>query len=192
MHARSARSVSALVLLLVSAAIAGCSSGATPPQSQAGPSTEATASSQPLVKKVGEVAAISTTDKQPLLSFAVDEITLDKKCETSYARRPEHGHFVMVSIRAETGAAFPADSRLIINPYDFSIVGTDGVTENGLATSAALSCLPQSQLLPNTPYGPSKSYSGIIVLDTENPKGTLLYRPTFGGTGWAWRYPAGP
>jgi hypothetical protein len=181
-----------VVLLLVSAFIVGCSSGSTPSQSEAGPSTGTTAPGEPLIKKVGETAAIGTADKQPLLSFVVDAITLDKKCATSNARPAQHGHFVMVSIRAETTAGFPEDSRMIINPYDFSIVGTDKITENGLATAAALSCLPQSQLMPNTPYGPSKTFSGMIVLDTENPTGTILYRPTFGGSGWAWRYPVAP
>lgn len=187
MRARSAGFVAAVVLLLVSAVIAGCSSGTTS-QSQA-TSTGATAPGEPLVKKLGERAAIATADKQPLISFVVEDITLDKKCETSYARKAQHGHFVMVSIRAQTTAAFPQNTRLIINPYDFSIIGTDQITENGLATSAALSCMPPSQLMPNTPYEPSKTYTGIIVLDTENPSGTLLYRPTFGASGWAWRYP---
>ena len=66
------------------------------------------------------------------------------------------------------------------------IVGPDGVTEDGTATTASWGCFEMSQLLP--PFvGPAEQGAGKVVLDTAHTSGTLVYRP-LGAAGWEWEF----
>jgi hypothetical protein len=141
-----------------------------------------------VVKQLGEVAGFGPTQDDIVVTFAIDKITVDAKCTAQYSQKPEHAHFVTLDVRAETKPTMPNDRGYSINPFEFSTIGADGITEQSLTTGAAFTCLDTSEQFPAN-LSPGSKYRGSIVLDTKNPSGVLVYRPGFMlGGGWEWNY----
>jgi hypothetical protein len=157
---------------------------ASPPATPAGNTSER----GNIIKKQGETAGFGPGQDDIEVTFVVDKITVDAKCTSQFAQKPEHGHFVKVDLRAETKPTMPTDRGYSIGAYDFSTVGGDGVTEQSLGTGPAFGCIdPSEQFPPN--ITPGSKYRGSIVLDTKNPAGVLVYRPGFMASGgWEWHY----
>jgi hypothetical protein len=145
-----------------------------------------------VVKQVGETAAFGPTQDQLVVKFVVDKITVGAKCTADYAQPAERGTFVKVDMRAETDPTMPANGLYMINGWDFSTVGADGVTESDLVTGAGSSCIDPNEALSNQPFSPGSKYRGSIVLDTKNTSGVLVLKPAFMATtgGWEWQYGA--
>jgi hypothetical protein len=149
-----------------------------------------------IMKKVGEVAALCADDSctQFAVTFTLDRIEVNPKCTGKYARqsgsKPERGHFVALTFTVKTTEKFAADQALFtINPYDFSVVGPDGLTETMSPGSSTYECLPNSELLPTAEYAPASQYVGKVLLDTKHPKGILMFRPpATGAGGWEWEF----
>ena len=97
-------------------------------------------------KQLGEEGGI--TDEATggaVLTFAVDAIAIDQPCTSEYPEPAENGHFVVIDLRMATAPEL-ADSSLggwfSVSPYDFRVIGPDGLTVDELGTSAAYSSLP--------------------------------------------------
>lgn len=143
-----------------------------------------------VTKQLGDVAAFGPTQDQLVVKFAIDKITVDPKCTSQFASKPQNGHFIRLDVRAETDPAMPNNGLYTINPFEFSTVGADGITESTLMTGAAITCVDTSELLPSGSFSPGSKYRGALILDTKNPSGLLVFRPGFMGTtgGWEWTY----
>jgi hypothetical protein len=204
-----------VVTVITVSALAGCgnnsprqdvnaahSSGlAAPPSSSA--TTPPSTANQPkqsprgnITKKVGEAAALCTDDTcaEFAVTFTADKIEVDPKCTNKYAKqlgaKPEKGHFVALSFTLKTTTKFTGDRALFtINPFDFSIVGPDGVTETASSSSSAYNCLPDSELLPASNYAASSQYVGKIIIDTKHSHGIVMLRPPIMSEGgWEWEF----
>lgn len=141
------------------------------------------------IKQLGEIAGYGPTDQDIVVTFAIDQITVDAKCTSQFAQKPENGRFIKVDLRAETKPTMPTDRGYSINPFDFTTIGADGITEQSLTTGPAFTCIDPSAQFPAA-ISPGSKYRGSIILDTKNTSGVLVYRPGFdlGGSGWEWKY----
>jgi predicted small lipoprotein YifL len=191
--------------LALSAVLAGCGTPTPAPQLNVPPASTA---EQPapapaaggqqsergnLVKQLGESAAFGPTASgqvDPVVTFAVDKITVGAKCTSAYPQPAEHGNLVRIDLRAETAKTLPTDGFYMLTGWDFSTVGADGITETQLVTGAAASCLDESDMFHNQQFAPGSKYRGSIVIDTKNPAGALILKPSFmfGTGGWEWTY----
>ena len=141
-----------------------------------------------LVKAPGETAGWGVTNDDLSVKFVVDKITVDPKCTSQFASKSENGHLVQLDIRVETTATMPTNAGYSMNPYSWSAIGPDGVTESSLTTAATFSCLDSKAQLP-VDFSPASKYRGSIMLDTSSTTGTLIFRPAFvNAGGWEWAY----
>jgi hypothetical protein len=174
---------------------------ATPPPSSTTtpPSTAAQPKKSPrgnMIKKLGEAAGLCTDDSctNVAVTFTLDKIELDPKCTGKSAKvldaKPEHGHFVALSFTVKTTEKFTGDSASFsINPYDFSVVGPDGITETTSYGSGTYGCLPDSEMLSTSNYAPSSQYVGKVLIDTKHSRGTIMLRSAImGDGGWEWEF----
>jgi hypothetical protein len=109
---------------------------------------------------------------------------VDVPCTQRFASPSEHGHFVRVDLDVETPAG-PQDDLFSLSPFNWSIVGTDGITETSLSSGPAYSCLPPNEQLPQVLNAGSR-YRGAVVLDSANAAGTLAFRTALADQGWEW------
>lgn len=198
--------IRATVVALSLAALAACSAPApAAPQLNVPLASEAAAAPAPsaptgeqsergnLIKKLGEPAAFGPTASgqvDPVVTFAVDKITVGAKCTSAYPQPAEHGNLVRVDLRAETAKTLPPDGFYMISGWDFSTVGADGITETQLVTGPAAMCLDESDMFHGQQFAPASKYRGSIVIDTKNSSGVLVLKPSFMMTtgGWEWEY----
>ncbi|WP_258905276.1 hypothetical protein [Actinokineospora sp. UTMC 2448] len=197
--ARSLAVVSFAALALVSA---GCAEGGSPvPAAGSGshldlPEATTTTTTTPTTtkpatsergnvpKKLGEEAGVTNEDGATMLTFTLDSIDKSGRCTGEFAEKPENGHFLILHLRVTTAAEFDEMVAAgMFNPYDFAVVGPDGVTETNLSTVATYSCLNESAPLA---LAPGSKYRFSIVLDSRSTKGVLTYRPGFMASGWEW------
>ncbi|GAA3434470.1 hypothetical protein [Kutzneria kofuensis] len=141
-------------------------------------------------KAIGQVAAIGDDATNPDLSFTVDAIAVDDKCTSEFARKPQNGHFVVLSMTVKTSVTMDKTLFLIVAPTDFAVVGPDGVTETNLTSTAAFGCLSDREQFPSQPLGAGSVYVGKVVLDSRNTHGILEYRPPMlvDNSGWEWSF----
>jgi hypothetical protein len=146
-----------------------------------------------VVKQLGEEAGAVSVDRPGLtwedmeIIFAIDAIEVGATCTQEFADPPENGHFLALDVRVSTREHL--DESLgwsFLNPYDFSVVGDDGVTETALATFATYGCIAESEELPSE-FAPASKYTGTIILDSKHDTGVLVYR-TGRGAGWEWEF----
>ncbi|MFC4950107.1 hypothetical protein [Pseudonocardia sp. GCM10023141] len=143
-----------------------------------------------LVKKVGETADWGIGNNNISVKFVVDKITVDPKCTSQFAGKPQNGHLVQMDVRVETTPDMPTNTGYSINPYSFSAIGPDGVTEPSVVSGVSFSCLAPNTHLP-AQFAPASKYRGSLVLDVSSPTGTLIFSPSFSGAGgWEWAFPA--
>ena len=158
-------------------------------------STPATSERGNVVKQIGETAwvSMSATDLTPWVEFQVTGIEVGGECTSDYATPPTNGQFLFVSMSMSTATEWPpemAGVELDFNPFDWSTVGADGLTENDLTGNGSIyGCLEEGSL-ENVTVGPGENVVGTVVLDSANPSGVLVYQPFWGGTpgGWEWTY----
>lgn len=143
-----------------------------------------------LIKDVG-VAASSSIDGEEIVSFVVSSIEVDPVCSGALAEPAQNGHFVVMSLEAQTTAALAKD----VNPqFSFSsgnwkVIAENGTTQNQFASSqASFSCLDDAERFPIS-MGPAEKATGKIVLDVVSPSGTLVLH-SGSGAGWEWSYAA--
>ncbi|WP_125726651.1 hypothetical protein [Kibdelosporangium aridum] len=191
-------------------AVVGCGNNSANPQSAdltavhssglAAPPTSPTTTAPPksspatsvrgnIKKKVGDVAALCADNgcAEFTVTFTLDKLEVDPKCTDKYSRgvKAENGHFVVLSFTVKTTDKFTGDNVYsMLNPYDFSIVGPDGIT---VQNTSSTGCVAVSELLPSN-FSPSSQYVGKVVLDTKHAKGVIVYRPGMIDGGWEWEY----
>ncbi|MCE7002877.1 hypothetical protein LWC34_08535 [Kibdelosporangium philippinense] len=166
---------------------------ATPPSS----TTTAPTKSSPVTsargnikKTVGEVAALCTDTNCTDLSvtFTLDKIEVNPKCTDKYSAdaKPENGHFVVLSFTMKTTDKFSGHAQYFsLNPFEFSIVGPDGITIQNTSSSQ---CMAMSEMLPLGNYSPSSQYIGKVVLDTKHAHGVVVFKQGWMDGGWEWEY----
>jgi hypothetical protein len=145
-----------------------------------------------LDKRLGENAGIgdpkdpNNPNAQWSLTFTVDSITVDPKCDSGFTQPAQNGHYIAIGIRAATGTNYTNDMYVTFNAADFQVIGPDGVTRSDVQGSA-YSCLKDSETFTSNPLGPGQKYSGVVVIDSPVTSGSLIYAP--GGTdGWEWKF----
>jgi hypothetical protein len=211
MRTRAVRAAAVLTLV----ALVGCGDGNTEPRAE--PSNPATAdvdavptpTTEPeptptetpigetsqrgnLIKDVGETAYMYHLDTgENWFEFQITDIEVGGTCTSESAVPAENGQFLILSIKASTGTNWPEELQgvtLDFNPFDFSAIGPDGVTEANLATDAVFGCVAEGDLLPDA-FGPGENVVGKVALDTKSESGTLVYKPWYGGGGgWEWPF----
>lgn len=140
-----------------------------------------------LIKEIGEEAALTSYDYIDLVVFTIDAIELDPPCTSGYPEASANGHFIAVTITAQT---FPELSDAEIDTVSFSewaweAYSTDGVRLND-PVGTAYSCLAEGELMPFE-IGPGQKVTGKIVLDVSDVHGAIAFVP-YAGLGWEWRY----
>lgn len=138
-----------------------------------------------VVKAVGEPAGLTGPDGVPAFELTVTGIAVAGSCPgRGVSVPPENGHFVVVDVLA--AVAEGRGGFMPLGAETFGVVGPDGVTEAGTATTASWGCFEMSQLLP--PFvGPGERGAGKVVLDTAHTSGTLVYRPLVADW-WEWEF----
>ncbi|WP_280265325.1 hypothetical protein [Nocardia wallacei] len=156
-------------------------------QTPAAPGVPAKSQRNNVVKRVGESSGIGRAGEQPVVSWTVTSVTVDPTCTKSIAELPENGHFVVVTMEAETSPAFeyaalPGGFHPMNN---WAIVDADGVSQPHPSTTAATHCLD----LDFPPQlAPGSRYSFHLVFDSRTPTGVLTFVPTLGAGGWEWSF----
>ncbi|GAA1405387.1 hypothetical protein AUR04nite_33200 [Glutamicibacter uratoxydans] len=144
-----------------------------------------------LIKQVGDLAGISNENGEPILEFTINRMTIDPKCTGRWKEKAENGHLVLLEVSAKTYKSVDDvnSNGWDLNPYGFKIIKKDGTTSNAPAGSnASFSCFNENKYLPT--MGDAEKASGYVVLDVEDPSGTLVYEEGYTGVGWEWEYPA--
>lgn len=143
-----------------------------------------------LVKDLGDWAGM-TENGGTLLDFRINSITADPTCTGDPAAESENGHFIVLDVEVETFDGVREatyESGFTMLPMEFKTIGTDGRTSNAdPGTLGAFACFPDPQLLPGE-LGDNEVAEGKIVLDVEDPSGTLVYENMFIDTGGAWEW----
>jgi hypothetical protein len=134
-----------------------------------------------LLKQLGKVALYGPDDD--LLTnwrvrMIVDKIAVDQACD-QYISKPERGHRLVISVRAETSPKFDKGSDMVPQYYAFSTIDPDGISE---ASPSSMSPCHEASALP-IEFRPSAKYRGEVTVETGNPKGRLVLANTF-----AWDY----
>ncbi|WP_156754544.1 hypothetical protein [Actinokineospora pegani] len=143
-----------------------------------------------LPKQWGEQAGIRNDALGLMVSFSFDKIVVDPKCTGRAATKPANGHFIAITVTAETGPNYDGATLHDLNSADFKVIDPSGDLDTSpLQTAAANRCLPGSRYLPDL-VKQGQVYRGEIVLDTRFPKGSVVFRP---GTlqdnaGWSWAF----
>ncbi|MGJ9402422.1 hypothetical protein [Arthrobacter sp. KK5.5] len=188
------------------ASSAGPTTAASAPESSAAPSgaieTEEAEASETvsgdlsergnMVKKIGDSAGLTGPDGETLVEFTVHSIEVDPKCTGQFAEKSENGHLLAldVSVATKAGMEEAHFGGWSMSPYSFKTIAPNGTTSNSdLGTMPTYSCLDDSEGLPDT-IGDAEKARGIVILDVENPKGTLVFEDPLAQAGWEWEYPA--
>lgn len=187
--------VLALMLIFTLAACSGPSTTAAPLPLAGRHSPVVATSAKPLtnargnlVKSLNEPAWETSQDgKTTYVTFAVTGITVDPKCNESIASAAQNGHYLKADVTVTTASSAPSEALFdLLNPNDFSTVGTDGVTETDLATMNSYMCDDNTNEPHNFTAGSKYTFS--IILDTRNAHGSLIYTPAQAHSGWEWPY----
>lgn len=142
-----------------------------------------------IVKEVGQLAGMTASDGSDtvIATFVVTQIQLDPPCTSSFASPSANGHYIGMSINAETTAALADETFPTIS---FSEFGWQAFDTNGKRLNDpignAYSCLDSSQQMPPD-IGPGQSVSGMIVLDVAAESGVLALLMG-ANAGWEWNY----
>lgn len=161
------------------------------PPPAAAPANPQTSPRGNLVKQVGELAGIKDATGEYLAAFTVNDIIVDIPCTDELASAPENGHFVALDVSVETSPNM-LNSDLIqqfsMSSSTFQAIGPDGTTSNaGTDSAATIFCLDNSVLLPST-IGPGEKANGLVLLDVQQPSGTLIYQDYWTDSAWEYTY----
>ena len=159
----------------------------------------------------GERGNVSATLGEPVLivddaghevaELTIEAITPDYACTADEAtlQDPANGHFIGVDMVLSAGSGFteyenPFGIFTLTNNGRFTIIGTDGVTETNTIVGGAPAylCTTAYNELLTLPVEPGQTYRGVVVLDSANAAGTLIWQPVLAtegpGPGWEWTY----
>lgn len=145
-----------------------------------------------LIKGVGIAAGMADADTgEQTTSFVITAIEVDPKCARANAEPAENGHFVVLTVEAQTTPAlaeipYPVFS---LGVGSWKAIAANGTTQNQYtSTGASFSCVDSAEQFPAS-MGPDEKATGKIVLDVVSPSGILIFSPE-PGLGWEWEYPA--
>lgn len=196
-------------IVALAVALAGCSGesakGVTPKATETvsyaeTPSEVSTSASVPvspprssrghILKQVGEQGSmVSAATDQPYFTFVVDEIVPGYQCQGNYPPTNKNGQFLAVKTTFTTGldlSTLTNPPTLHLSEQDWTIIGADGVQEQG--TAETFGCAPPTEQWPQS-VGPNVTVKATFVLDTRNAGGYLVFMPWFGdGLGWEWQF----
>lgn len=200
--ARAVLVVAAAVLGTGAAAALGADDPAGPPPGVAAQAPQGTgvsavdvAASGNVTKEFGEPAGLTAAEgDRAYFEITVRGVRAITDCVGRGVHLPpENGYFVVVdltaSVRGDVGLVLDGASEMFmpLTADAFEIVSDDGLVHVETQTDAAWACFDDSDLSP--PFvGAGETASGLVVLDSPVPSGTLVYAP--GGRGWEWRFGA--
>lgn len=141
-----------------------------------------------LIKKPGEEAGTMNDAQQDVVTFTVHSVKADFKCDADSRQKPENGYFLALEVSAETKSVEEYYSgNWMMNLNDFKTINPDGTTSNAnLSTGPAYTCVKSSEMLPE--MGDNEKARGLVILDVETAKGTLVYEDSYAQAGWEWAY----
>lgn len=136
-------------------------------------------------KKLEEEAGVTYSRSEPSVVFSIDQIDVDPECY-EHGIKPDNGHTLLLHVRVATSdeQAANRDAGLLLTPYNFAVLGSDGVTK----PAAMGMCTDPDGYLP-TEFGANQKYRGTIELVVPETSGTVILN-NYGGRGWEWTYPA--
>jgi hypothetical protein len=145
------------------------------------------------VKTVGQSAGIADPlNGNVAVKFTVTKIIVDPKCTSDYPQPAENGHFIEIQETAQVAPGAKSVPFLMAGfapDYGWTLVTPDGNTSGAAtASAAALSCLPQKDLIENT-IQPGDKSTGAFVIDVPSTKGTLVFHVIGMDDGWEYQIP---
>lgn len=140
-----------------------------------------------IVKQLGEVGGfMNDAETEWMLQFAVETITVDWPCDTSFAEPPQNGHFVRIDLWATTSPSYSAWLDGMVFAGQFGWIDSNGVTHEpqAVATTATFMC---AEALPFSFFdlGDGQNYVGTVIIDVPTPTGSLTLIE-YGSGGWEW------
>lgn len=138
-----------------------------------------------IVKKIGEEAGFRDSNGDDLLVFTVDAIDVDPTCSSGYPESPANGHYVAITITAESTPLLNAEYYFSFSEWSWQVYNTSGVRLND-PVGNAWSCMGEADLLP-TEIGPAQKVHGLVVLDVADPHGIVVFAPD-PTLSWEWSY----
>lgn len=140
-----------------------------------------------LVKNVGETAAVGRPGQPPVAQWTVTDIAVDSPCTSSIAQPPENGHFVTLTVEAETTPDFRPDALPggLHPANNWAIVTSDGFTQPHAFSTPASRCEPLD--FPSF-LAPGSRYRFHLIFDSRTPDGVITFVPQPGASGWEWTF----
>ena len=181
-----AKAVILTLALLLALLASGCSGVRGTPVAGAPASTPAlepaTNSRGYVPVRVGEQVCFGPSSCDGGVKFSIDKIVVDPPC-VEYGERM--GHTLVLSMRVATGTDTTSTdiARGIFNPYGFTVIGADGISQN-----AAFGICTDDASNPLT-YGPNQTYAFELELEVPVARGALALQPGFLGESGGWEWP---
>ncbi len=126
-----------------------------------------------MIKKVGDQASVVGDDGVTYVRFRVNRIVKNYKCRGEFAEKSKNGRYVGIWMEFWTDKAVGGDEVYSVDPWAWSVVGPDGVTENDSEGNAS-DCPRDADALPSFIDG-AKHVKGVVVVDTKYSTGSLVY-----------------
>lgn len=127
--------------------------------------------------EVGETGHLSTFEGEETVGFTVNSIE-PIECTQEFYEGPDNGVIYAVDMSIKTTAAMEPHS-MSFNGFSWKYISDEGTTFNGdLASMAAYSCLPESELIRDD-FGPGENLTGLVLLDLPAESGTLVLTPDY-------------
>lgn len=140
-----------------------------------------------LVQGIGVEAGIGKPGEAPVIKWTVTDIKADVPCTESTALPSVNGHFVVVSIDAETSPAF-APAKLpagFFHPGNYwSLMDASGITHPQADSDAVYRCRKGDWPID---LAPGSKYRFQLTFDSPTTGGVLAFAPT-GPGGWEWKF----
>ncbi len=138
-------------------------------------------------EQIGRPVEISVATSPVLATLWVESVRT-VTCTQPGSLPPSRGHYLAVSVVVKTADQYEPHWGWWVSAQDFSTVDADGEeTGRGLETS----CLAPEESLRDEAYLAGSGYQGVILVDTADESGTLLYKPDnlpAQREGWLWDY----
>lgn len=192
------RIAAALTVFATAALLSGCGSSdnnsSEIPKSSTAASTASTTSAPAKssrgtdVKAIGQESGIGKAGAEPVLKWTVTGIKVDQPCTEELSLPAKNGHFVVVSIDAQTSSEF--DQAKLggagwFHPGNhWQLVDSAGVTHPHADSDAVYRCTKADWPVD---LAPGSKYSFKLTFDSNTPTGALLFMPP-SWPGWEWAF----
>lgn len=151
------------------------------------PTSAATNDRGAIVKKVGEMAGMTTADGEWTAQFKVTKIETDFKCTAKYASKPKNGQFIAIHMDIQTTKALGGENGGKFWTDDWKVIGPDGTTEND-SRGNSYGCVDRAEEVPAM-IGPGEHVKGLVVVDTKYKSGSLFFTQiSLVEGGWEWGF----